>query len=288
MDSTLHYDANNRTVSPGYMETMGFILREGRFFDTRDSATGAPVGIINETMARQYWPHLDPVGRQFKYQAPNSPWRTIVGVVADTRVMGIEQPTRPEMYFPIAQSAENWMWPRDLAIKVAGDPRSLIRSASQAVWAVDRDQPISNVETMDEIVARELQERRLQTTLMSAFGALALFLSAIGIYGVLSFMVTERTPEIGVRLALGGNPSSIRSRFVGRGLTLAALGLGIGLVAAFWGTALIGRLLFNVQAHDWRTFGTQAAVVVAVSVAAAYLPARRASRIDPIAALRNE
>jgi putative ABC transport system permease protein len=288
IDRSLHYDANNRTVSIGYMETMGFTLESGRFFDSRDSATGAPVGIINETMARQYWPNLDPLGRRFKYDGPGSPWRTVVGIVADTRVMGIERPTRAEMYFPIAQSAENWMWPRDLALKTTGDPRALVRSASQAVWAVDRDQPISNISTMDDIVARELQERRLQTTLMTTFAGLALFLSAVGIYGVLSFMVTERTAEIGVRLALGGHPSAIRARFVWRGLALAASGLAIGVVAALWGTALIDRLLFNVRAHDWRTFVVQAAIVIVVCLAAAYLPARRASLVDPITALRND
>jgi predicted permease len=288
IDRSLHYDANNRTASTGYMETLGFTLKSGRFFDSRDSATGAPVGIINETMARQYWPNLDPLGRRFKYDGQDSPWRTIVGIVADTRVMGIERPTRAEMYFPIAQSSENWMWPRDMAIKTTGDPSSFVRAASEAVWAVDRDQPISNVDTMDEIVARELKERQLQTTLMTTFAGLALFLAAVGIYGVLSFMVTERTAEIGVRLALGGHPSGIRARFVWRGLSLAALGLSIGLVGAFWGTALIDRLLFNVRAHDWRTFAVQAAVIVVVCLAAAYLPARRASQVDPIIALRNE
>jgi putative ABC transport system permease protein len=286
-DASLPYDANDRTVTPGYMEAMGLTLRAGRFFDSRDSATGAPVGIISETMARIYWPHVDPLGRRVKIDAGDSaPWRTIVGIVADTRVMGIEQPPRPEMYFPIAQSADNWMWPRDLIIKTSGDPHALVRAVSEAVWTVNRDQPVSNVSTMDEIVARELQDRRLQTTLMGAFGSLALFLAAVGIYGVLSFMVTERTAEIGVRLALGGRPSQIRSLFVARGLTLAAVGIGAGLIAAFWSSALVNRLLFNVHARDWRTFGVQAAVIAIVTIAAAYLPARRASEIDPVSALK--
>jgi putative ABC transport system permease protein len=286
-DTSLPYDANDRTVSPGYMEAMGLTLRAGRFFDARDSSTGAPVGIISETMARIYWPHVDPLGRRFKIDAGDTaPWRTIVGIVADTRVMGIDQPPRSEMYFPIAQSSDNWMWPRDLVIKTSGDPHALVRAVSEAVWAVNRDQPVSKVSTMDEIVARELQDRRLQTTLMSAFGGLALFLAAVGIYGVLSFMVTERTAEIGVRLALGGRPSQIRSRFVVRGLTLAAVGIGAGLVAAFWTSALVNRLLFNVGARDWRTFGVQPAVIAIVTIAAAYLPARRASQIDPVSALK--
>jgi putative ABC transport system permease protein len=285
-DASLPYDANDRTASPGYMEAMGLTLRAGRFFDSRDSSTGAPVGIINETMARLYWPHVDPLGRRFRLDAGDTPWRTIVGIVADTRVMGIDQPPRAEMYFPIAQSSDNWMWPRDLVIRTTGDPHALVRAVSEAVWAVNRDQPVSKVSTMDEIVARELQDRRLQTTLMSTFGALALFLAAVGIYGVLSFMVSERTAEIGVRLALGGRPSQIRSRFVVRGLTLAGVGIGVGLIAAFWSSALVDRLLFNVGARDWRTFGVQAAVIAIVTVAAAYLPARRASQIDPVTALK--
>jgi predicted permease len=285
-DASLPYDANDRTASPGYMEAMGLTLRAGRFFDSRDSSTGAPVGIINETMARIYWPHVDPLGRRFRLDAGDTPWRTIVGIVADTRVMGIDQPPRAEMYFPIAQSSDNWMWPRDLVIKATGDPHALVRAVSEAVWAVNRDQPVSKVSTMDEIVARELQDRRLQTTLMSAFGGLALFLAAVGIYGVLSFMVSERTAEIGVRLALGGRPSQIRSRFVVRGLTLAAVGIGAGLIAAFWSSALVNRLLFNVGSRDWRTFGVQAAVIAIVTIAAAYLPARRASQIDPVTALK--
>jgi putative ABC transport system permease protein len=288
VDRSLPYDANNRTVSPGYMETMGMTLRAGRFFDARDDAKAAPVAIISETMARVYWPGVDPLGRRFRFDSPQQISRTIVGVVGDTRVMGIEQPTRSEMYFPIAQSSDNWMWPRDLTIRAAGDPQALIRAASAAVWAVDRDQPISNAETMDEIVARELQDRRLQTTLMMVFAGLALVLAAVGIYGVLSYMVTERTAEIGVRLALGGRPSRIRARFVWRGLALAGTGVAIGLVAAFWATALIDRLLFHVRARDLGTFAVQAAGIAIVCLLAAYLPARRASRVDPVRAIRNE
>ncbi|HUL71766.1 MAG TPA: ABC transporter permease [Vicinamibacterales bacterium] len=287
-DPSLQYDASSRPISPGYMETLGLTLRAGRFFDARDSADGTPVGIINEAMAHLYWPGMDPVGRRFRIDGPNTPWRTIVGIVGDTRVMGIEQPTRPEMYFPIAQSSDNWMWPRDLAVRAGGDPRALIRSVSAAIWSIDREQPISNIDLMDDIVARELQERRLQATFMATFAALALVLAAVGIYGVLSYSVTERTAEIGVRLALGGDPARILARFVGRGLALAALGLTIGLVAAFWGASLIDRLLFNVRAHDVRVFAAQALVIVVVCLAAVYLPARRASRVDPIAALRAE
>jgi predicted permease len=288
LNSSLSYDALNRVVSPGYMETMGMTLREGRFFDGRDRENGAPVGIINDTMARQYWPGVDPLGRRFRYDAPSSPWRTIVGIVGGIPTMGIEQPAKAEMYFPIAQSAENWMWPRDLVIRAPGDPLALRSAVTAAIWSVDRNQPVSNVQTMTAIVAGELQDRQMQTMLFSVFAALALFLAAVGIYGVLSYAVTERTAEIGLRLALGGDPRRIRGLFVRRGLGVAGLGLAIGIVVAFWGTTLLDRLLFHVGAHDVSTFALQVGLLAVVCAVAAYLPARRASQVDPMTALRTD
>ena len=288
INSSLSYDALNRTVSPGFMETMGMTRREGRFFDGRDRESGAPVGIINDTMARQYWPGIDPLGRRFRYDAPGSPWRTIVGIVADTPTMGIEQPVKAEMYFPIAQSSDNWMWPRDLVIRAPGDPLALRSAVTAAIWSVDRNQPVSNIQTMDAIVSGELQDREMQTTLLSAFAALALFLAAVGIYGVLSYAVTERTAEIGLRLALGGDPRRIRGLFVRRGLGVAGLGLAIGIAVAYWGATLLDRLLFHVDGHDLSTFAAQAGILGVVCAVAAYLPARRASQVDPMTALRTE
>jgi putative ABC transport system permease protein len=288
VNSSLSYDALNRTVSPGYMETMGMTLREGRFFDERDRANGAPVGIINDTMARQYWPGVDPLGRRFRFDSADSPWRTIVGIVGDTPEMGIEQPPKAEMYFPIAQSADNWMWPRDLVIRAPGDSLATLSAVRAAIWSVNRNQPVSNVQTMDAIVAGELQDRQMQTTVFSVFAGLALFLAAVGIYGVLSSAVAERTAEIGLRLALGGDPGVIRRLFVRRGLGVAGLGLAIGVAVAFWGTTLLDRLLFQVGAHDVSTFALQAGILAVVSAVAAYLPARRASQVDPMTALRTE
>ena len=287
IDRTRPYDANNRTVSPGYMETMGQPLVAGRFFDARDHVDGAPVAIINETMARQYWAGLEPLGRRLRIN-PDAPWRTIVGIVRDTRVMGIEQPTRAEMYFPIAQSADNWMRPRDLAVRAAVDPLALVPSLSRAVWSVDPSQPVSNVATMEQLVAEEIQNRTTLTTLMSLFAGLALVLQAIGIYGVLSQSVAERTSEIGLRLALGGDPRRIRAHVVRHGVGLGIIGLAIGLVTAWWGSALVGDLLFGVAPRDLRLFGLQAAVLLTVCVLATYVPARRASRVDPVTALRAE
>ncbi len=292
VDRSLSFDAVNRVVSPGYMETTGMRLRAGRFFEPRDDGNGEPVAIINARMAEQYWPGVESVvGRRMQSGAEGSspPMRTIIGVVENTAVMGIDRPAKAEMFFPIAQSPNNWMWPRDLAVRVAsGDPMALAPAIRQAVMAVDRSQPISNIETLEDIVGGELQSRRLQMTLMSAFAALALLLASVGIYGVLSYSVTSRTSEIGLRLALGGDPARIRRLVVRQGLTLAALGLGIGLAVAYFGAALMSRILFQVSPHDPGTFAMQAVVLAAACGLAAYLPARRASQVDPVTALRVE
>jgi predicted permease len=291
VDRSLAYDAANRVVSPGYMQTIRMTLRAGRFFEAKDDANGEPVAIINARMAEQYWPGVEPVvGRrmQARGEGPTPAWRTIVGVVDNTAVMGIGQPAKAEMFFPIAQSPRNWMWPRDLAVRVSGDPMAIAPAVRQIVQAVDRSQPVSNVETLEEIVSGELQSQRLQMTLMSAFAALALLLASIGVYGVLSYAVTSRTSEIGLRLALGGDPARIRRLVVRQGLTLAVLGLGIGFAAAYFGATLMRRILFQVSPHDPGTFVMQAVVLAAACALAAYLPARRASRVDPVTALRAE
>ncbi len=286
----LSYDAVNRVVSPGYMTTIGMTLREGRHFTEHDDVNGEPVAIINDRMAKQYWPGEDPLGRRFRAgsEGDDAALRTIVGIVDDTRVMGIDQPTKAEMYFPIAQSPNNWMWPRDIAIRVAGDPSALVAELRATVWSVDRTQPISRIQTLDDIVSDELQGRRTQMTLMSAFAGLALLLSTVGVYGVLSYSVSTRTREIGLRLALGGAPGRVRALIIRQGLTLAAIGLLIGLTASMLGATLVSRLLFEVSPHDPWTFAIQACVLGAACVAATYLPARRASRVDPMAALRVE
>jgi len=173
-------------------------------------------------------------------------------------------------------------------IRAAGDPLGALAAVRAAIWSVDRNQPVSNIQTMTAIVAGELQDRQMQTTLFGVFAGLALFLAAIGIYGVLSYAVTERTPEIGLRLALGGDPGRIRRLFVRRGLGVAGLGLAIGVTVAFWGTTLLDRLLFHVGARDVSIFALQAGLLAVVCAFAAYLPARRASQVDPMTALRTD
>ena len=286
----LAYDACNRVISPGYMETMGMTLRQGRFFDARDGAKSQMVAMINESMARQYWPGENPLGRRFKFGGPAAPtpWLTIVGVVGDVRMMGLDQPSHPEMYFPVAQADGNWMWPRDLVIRADGNALQLTAAVRQAVWSVDKDQPLSNIAMMEEIVDLEVFQRRTQVILLGAFAGLALFLACLGIYGVLSYMVTERTPEIGLRLALGAQSGDVLRLIVGRGMMLAGAGIVAGLAVAFWATQLLERLLFQVKAHDPTAFAALSAVLLVVCLLAVYIPARRASRVDPLVALRYE
>src|SRR5581483_11728160 len=177
-------DANHRQASPGYMETMGMTLREGRHFNEQDGPGAQPVAIINETMARQYWPGESAVGRRFKL-GDNAPWLTVVGVVRDVKQMGLEAPSKAEMYFPCSQMDQFWAAPRDLVVRTGGDPMSLASAVRQAIWSVDRDQPVSNIRTMDDILGEEVVQRRIGMTLLAAFAALALLLASLGIYGVL-------------------------------------------------------------------------------------------------------
>ena len=285
----LPYDANDRVVSPDFMRVMGMTLRAGRFFDQTDGPQSQPVAIINETMARMYFHGENALGKRIKYSEYSSPrpWITIVGIVKDVKQMGLDVSPRPEMYYPYRQASYNWMVPRDIVIR-ADHPMSLAAAARQRIWEVDRDQPVSNIETLDDILDEEVQQRRAQALVLGAFAVLALVLACVGIYGVLSYLVSQRTQEIGVRMALGAQSSHILANVVGRGLSLAILGVVIGLVAAAALTRLLETILFGVSARDPLTFLAVSATLLFVAVAASFVPARRAMRVDPISALRNE
>jgi predicted permease len=284
------HDANNRVISPGYLETMGYRLRAGRFFDQRDGPDTLPVALINETMAREYWTGQDPVGKRFKWCCAENtgPWFTIVGVVGDVRMMGLDQPARSEMYYPVSQAGKNWMWPRDLAVRSHGDPLALAGAIRQAVREVDREQPVSNILTMNEILGDEVLERRTQTTLLGAFAGLALLLACLGIYAVLSYQVAQRTPEIGLRMALGARHGAVLLWIGGRAMTLGAAGVAAGLAGAWVTTGLLRKLLFHVEPHDPGVFALIAGAVLLVSLIAVGFPAQRAIRVDPAITLRHE
>jgi putative ABC transport system permease protein len=266
-------------------------LRQGRYFDNRDNGQSMPVAIINETMARQYWPGENALGRRFKVGDPDSdvPWMEIVGIVGDVRQMGLDEPVKAEMYLPYQQITHNpWFIPRDLAIRTTGDTSNLVSAVRQAIREVDPDQPVSNVATMAEVLGTEAAQRRMGMIMLVGFAGLALLLASLGIYGVLAYFVTQHTNEIGVRQALGATPRNILFLVLRKGMTLTLLGVVIGLGASFALTRLMSSLLFGVNASDPLTFVTVPLLLALVALVACLVPALRATKIDPLVALRYE
>jgi putative ABC transport system permease protein len=287
----LSFDANHRNVSADYLQTLGIPLLQGRYFDGSDNARSQAVAIVNETMAHQYWPDQSALGKRFKIGDPDSerPWLVIVGIVGDVKQMGIDVPVKAEMYLPYQQVPYYaWFAPRDLVIRTSVDPTSLIAGVRSEVRAVDPLQPVSNIRTMDQILGEETAPRRLSMTLLATFAGLALLLASIGIYGVLSYFVVQYTPEIGIRLALGAQAGHVLGLVLRRGMTLVAFGVAIGLIASLLLTRWMSSLLYGVSASDPTTFGLIAVMLAAVALLACYIPARRASRVDPLVALRSE
>ncbi|MEK7833887.1 MAG: FtsX-like permease family protein, partial [Acidobacteriota bacterium] len=289
------WNANHRQISAAYLQTMGIALRGGRYFTEQDTAETQPVAVINETMARQYWPNENAVGKRFKNGPADSrhPWLEIVGVVADVRQMGVDKPAKAEMYFPYRQIRSHAFYaPRDLVIRAkvepASLPNSLIASVREAIHAVDPNQPLSNIRTMDAVFGEHTRTRQMGMSLLTAFAALALLLAMLGIYGVLSYFVTQHTQEIGVRLALGAKAGNIFTMVLKRGLTLVGIGVAIGLAASFALTRLLQSLLFEVSATDPATYSVIVLLLLVVSLVACWIPARRATKVDPMIALRCE
>ena len=286
------YDANHRQVTPDYLKTMNIPLRQGRYFTKGDNEHALPVAIINETMARQYWPGENALGRRFKIGDPDDPerpWTTIVGIVADVRQMGIDEPVKAEMYLPNRQITHNpWFIPRDLAIRTNGDPMQLVGGVRQAIREVDPDQPVSNVATMAEVLGDEAAQRRMGMIMLVAFASLALVLASIGIYGVLAYFVTQHTNEIGVRLALGATPHNILFLVLKKGMGLTLIGVAIGVAASFAFTRWMSSMLFGVKASDPLTFVAVPLLLGLVALLACAIPARRATKVDPMVALRYE
>jgi putative ABC transport system permease protein len=284
------YDANHRQVSTNYLKAMNIPLRQGRYFESRDNAQSLPVAIINETMARQYWPGENVLGRRFKLGDPDedTPWIEIVGIVGDVRQMGIDEPVKAEMYLSYQQIDNIWYIPRDLAIRTTGETSNLVGAVRQIIREVDPDQPVSNVATMAELLGTEAAQRRMGMIMLAGFAALALLLASLGIYGILAYFVTQHTNEIGVRQALGATPRNILFLVLRKGMALTLLGVAIGLGASFALTRLMSSLLFGVKAADPLTFVTVPLLLALVALVACLVPALRATRIDPLVALRYE
>jgi len=286
----LQYAALDRVVSPGYFETMRIQLLRGRFFDDHDGLDAPSVAIVNDAMARKFWPNEEALGKRFQLSLVGGTFHLfkIVGIVADVKEMGLDEPPKEGMYFPYWQGQGNYMVPSTLVVHTKGDPTSIAGAVREAVWSVDPEQPVSQIGTMNDVLDREVAQRRLQAILLGALAALAMTLACVGIYGVMAYLVTQQNHEIGIRVALGADARNILGLVLGRGAKWTATGVGIGIAAALLITRLMRSLLFGVSAFDPLTFGGVALLFTFVALAACYIPAFRASRVDPMVAMRYE
>jgi putative ABC transport system permease protein len=258
----------------------------GRLFSDGDTHDAPGAVVINEAMVRRYWPNgEDPIGKRLRLDKAG-PWSTIVGIVGNVRTFGLDQPARAEMYLPFAQMRRSAS--QALILRTSGDPAAMAAAARGVLAELDPAQPIYEVRPLSELVSASLAQRRFALMLMLVFAAVALLLAAVGIYGVMSYTVAQRTQEIGIRVALGATPASVLTMVVRQGMYLVGLGLGVGLVASLALTRLVSSMLYGVSATDVPTFAAIAAVLAAVALSAIVIPARRATRVDPMLALRAD
>ena len=280
--------ANVRVTTPGYFRAVGMNLRKGRFLDRRDGADASKAVVVNEILARTYWPGKDAIGRRFKrgLLESNSPWWTVVGVVADMRQGGMDVPVRPEAYFPFEQA--DFFQPDSLAVRTTYDPLRVADEVTKQIWAVDNEQPVANVAALNDLVDSSVAQPRMNTLLLAGFAGMGLLLAALGIYGILSFSVSQRIPEIGLRVALGAGRRNVLSMVLSSGARLFAVGAAIGFAAAIALSRLISHLLFEVSPGDPIAYASTGLIFAAIAFLACYLPARRAAKVDPMVALRYE
>jgi len=276
-----------RLVTPYYFRTVGTPLLRGRFLTPSDQENTEPVTLINSTMARRFWPGEDPIGEHVRtgFDGKDT-WVTIVGVVGDVKDHGLGVETRPQMYRPYDQRP--WATSVTVMVRASLDPLQLANTVRHKVWAVDKNVPVSDVQTMERVISGSVAEPRFHTLLLSMFSATALMLAAVGIYGTMSYAVVSRTHEIGLRMALGAGKTEVLRMVIGRALTLALMGVATGLVMAVGLTRLMSGLLYGVRPTDPATFGGVAILLTAVSILASYIPARRAMGVDPTVALRHK
>jgi putative ABC transport system permease protein len=280
--------ANYTIISPGYMDSVGTPILRGRDFLESDSADSMPVALVNAAMEKKYWPDQNVLGKQVGPASARYPLLTIVGVVPDIKHISLREETAPEMYVLYTQKP----WPSMLNLRVAlrtkTDPASMTASVREAIHSIDPDLPLANVETLTTLAADSMSQPRFSMLLLGSFGLLALLLASVGMYGVISYSVTQRTQEIGIRMALGAEGRNVFGMVMGQGARLVGLGIALGLVAALGVTHLLASFLYGVQATDPFTFAVVSLLLVGTALLACYLPARRATRVDPMVALRHE
>jgi predicted permease len=283
-------DEQVRFITPGYFKTMEIPLLKGRDITERDVADAPHVMVINQALAKKFWPDNDALGKRISFSNNPPNWYQIVGVVGNVKHRGLEAAEKPELYVPIFQPLfPDWnMPPMSVAVRTSGEPQSITGLIRNEVAAIDPDQPISNVLTMEQRISDSVAPRRFNMFLLTLFAGLAVLLSAVGIYGIMAFSVTQRTQEIGVRMALGARNADVFRMVMRNGVKLALIGVALGLGASHVLTRLMSSLLFEVSATDPTIFLVDALLLLTVSLLACYIPARRATRVDPLAALRYE
>jgi putative ABC transport system permease protein len=279
--------ASVRFVTPDFFSTMRIPLRRGRYLGAQDDAAAPFVVVISESLARRFWPDQDPIGRQIIVSNSS---RTIVGVVGEIVVRGLERSSEPQLYFSPEQQGpfSTFYMPRDLVVRASGDPMTLTPAVRRIVERVDPEQPVANIRTFEEIVARQTTSRRDQLLALGVLAGIALFLAAIGIHGLLSFTVSARTQELGVRLALGADRGAILRMVLAQGLILSVAGVAAAMPLGYAAARGMSALLFGLAPGDPAIYATATALAMGMTLASSLRPALRASRIDPASAIRNE
>jgi putative ABC transport system permease protein len=271
-------------IGPNYFRTLQVPVVRGREFSERDIEGAPPVAVVNETLAKNFWPDQDPIGKRLTLVREKTAVE-VIGVVGDVKKIALDDRLMPEIYWPYMQRVRGASY---IAIRTLQEPTTLAPEVRSRIVGVDPKAIVSRVSTMDQMVSSALKRPRFNVILLTIFAATALLLASVGLYGVMSYSVTERTKEIGIRMALGAERRTILRLVIGRGLTLTAAGIVIGLAVAFALTRLIASLLFGISATDPLTFGAIALLLFAIAMLACYVPARRATKVDPMVALRYE
>jgi putative ABC transport system permease protein len=276
---------NYYAVTPDYFRAMGIRLVRGRVFTVQDDARAPRVTVINETMARQFFPNEDPIGKRINIQNGPDTWREIVGIVGDIKQYGVDKATSAQAYDPFAQAPFNSL---NIIIRTKGSPAALLGALRPAVYAVDKDQPVGIIRPLEEIMAESIARQRFAMLLLTVFSGVALVIAAVGIYGVMAYNVVQRTGEFGIRMALGAQQGDVLRLVLTQGGKLIGLGLLIGLLATLAASRAMGSMLFNVSSYDPLTLASITLLLGAVALIACFFPANRATKVNPIEALRAE